>query len=175
LQAEITAREAQDPLTGVLNRRHIDKRLKALIQSKTPAVLVLVDVDRLNRINEDQGFAAGDATIHALADILKARLPNAACAVGRYESDSFLLLLPGVELDHARECITICHETFVGNPVIQQGMTLQAGFSAGLVDFPADAQSESELIQCLDLTMFLTRHEGGNRILSYDDARKNIF
>lgn len=175
LQAEIAAREAQDPLTGVLNRRFIDKRLKALLQTGTPTTLMMVDVDLLKRINENHGFSAGDVVIQALATHLKNSLPSPGCSLGRYESDAFLLLLPDIALERSREWITQCHQTFVSQPVMHEGTPLSASFSAGLAFYPKDGASESELIQCLDLTLFLARHEGGNRILAYDDARNSMF
>lgn len=109
-----------------------------------------------------------------LAQAIKNDLPNEACKVGRYESDAFLILLPGVESAAARECLLRCHERFVLQPVMHEHLPLRAGFSAGIVEYPRDGLSEDELIQCLDLTIFLTRYEGGNRILSYSDVRNSF-
>jgi len=62
-----------DPLTGVLNRRGLEKRVQPLL--KTPAhdmlFVIFVDLDGLKRINDTYGHAAGDEAIQVVADILR--------------------------------------------------------------------------------------------------------
>lgn len=174
LQAEIIARDAQDPLTGVLNRKYLEKRLRAALRDYQSVVLALIDVDRLKRINETHGFGAGDAVIQALAKLIREKIP-ANASVGRYESDEFLVILPVVPIDQAREWIESWRPEFVANPIISEGVPCEASFSAGIVVFPKHGQTEHDLVQCLDLSLFIAKHDGGDRVVTYEQAKNDMF
>ena len=62
-----------DPMTGVLNRRGLEKRAESLLSTGTQVMLfvIFVDLDGLKRINDSYGHAEGDQAIQVAADILK--------------------------------------------------------------------------------------------------------
>lgn len=62
-----------DPLTGVLNRRGLEKRAKSLLSSDAQGMffVIYVDLDGLKHINDTFGHAAGDEAIQVVADILR--------------------------------------------------------------------------------------------------------
>ncbi len=62
-----------DPLTGVLNRRGLEKRAKSLLCGGAQGMLfvIFVDLDGLKRINDTYGHAAGDEAIQVVANILR--------------------------------------------------------------------------------------------------------
>ncbi len=91
-----------DPLTGLLNRRALDRDLVEAIATARRAghrlMVVMIDVDGLKDINDRIGHRAGDDTLRDLATRL-----TAACRAGdhayRIGGDEFVLVLPdlGVE------------------------------------------------------------------------------
>lgn len=174
LQAEINARDAQDPLTGVLNRQYLEKQLRLALREHQSVVLALIDIDHLKRVNEEHGFGAGDVVIQSLARLIREKIP-ANASVGRYEFDEFLVILPGVPLAQAHEWVDGWRAEFAARPVIWENIRLEAGFSAGLVVYPQHGEAEQELIQCLDLSLFIAKHDGGNRIVTYEQAKNDVF
>jgi len=174
LQAEITARDALDPLTGVLNRKHLEKRLSAALHEKQSFSLALIDVDHLKHINEADGFDAGDLVIQTLARLILDNIP-ANASVGRYESDEFLVILPVVPMDQAQAWIDSWRAEFSAQPLRPDNKQVEASFSAGIAVFPQHGESEHELIQCLDLSLFIAKHDGGNRIVTYEQAKNDVF
>jgi diguanylate cyclase (GGDEF)-like protein len=62
-----------DPLTGVLNRRGLEKRSKSLLSADAQGMLfvIFVDLDGLKHINDTYGHVAGDEAIQVVADILR--------------------------------------------------------------------------------------------------------
>lgn len=62
-----------DPLTGVLNRRGLEKRVESLLSADTQGMLFVIfaDLDGLKHINDTYGHAAGDEAILVVADILR--------------------------------------------------------------------------------------------------------
>jgi len=62
-----------DPMTGVLNRRGLEKRAESLLGADPQGMLfvIFVDLDGLKRINDAYGHTEGDYAIQVTADILK--------------------------------------------------------------------------------------------------------
>ncbi len=67
LQRRLVDQAIVDPLTGVFNRRHMERCLGDAIErqrrSSAPASLLLVDVDHFKRINDQFGHAKGDSAM----------------------------------------------------------------------------------------------------------------
>jgi len=86
-----------DELTQVLNRQAITiDVVEAIAQSErynNALALALVDVDHLQKINDEQGRDAGDEVLKAVANALTdaLRLPD---RIGRYAGEEFLVVLP---------------------------------------------------------------------------------
>jgi diguanylate cyclase (GGDEF)-like protein len=174
LQAEILARDAQDPLTGVLNRKHLEKRLHTALHEKQSFTLALIDVDHLKRINEEQGFGAGDSVIQTLAKLIREHIP-ANASVGRYESDEFLVILPLVLIDQAQVWVESWRAEFAAQPIYTVNQQVDVSFSAGIAVFPDHGETDEALIQCLNLSLFIAKHDGGDRIVTYEQAKNDVF
>ncbi|TKB24765.1 EAL domain-containing protein [Desulfopila sp. IMCC35006] len=73
--AERLRRKAySDQLTGLGNRRHMTVQVETRLEAVKGAVhgaLLMLQVDNLQKVNELGGFAAGDALLKKIADILK--------------------------------------------------------------------------------------------------------
>ena len=71
--AGVDAERVVDPISGLPGPASLHSRLESLIAQQMPFVLVLADIDELERINRDLGHDAGDESIRALASALRAR------------------------------------------------------------------------------------------------------
>jgi diguanylate cyclase (GGDEF)-like protein len=89
-QAEIEA--ATDALTGLANRRQLERTIQAWIEEDRHFSIVLVDLDRFKQVNDMHGHLAGDDVLRTFAARLKGRLTEADIA-GRWGGDEFLVLL----------------------------------------------------------------------------------
>ena len=98
---EIEEQSMRDPLTSVANRRAFDMRLLAEIENseKTGAhlCLVLVDIDRFKRVNDEFGHLIGDAVLKVLASLLSQHTKGRDM-VARYGGEEFAIILPQTPL-----------------------------------------------------------------------------
>ena len=83
-----------DDLTGVGNRRRLDRdlALEATSNETTPVAVIMVDVDHFKRINDDHGHDAGDQALRGVAAVLR-REVRAGDVVYRYGGEEFCVLL----------------------------------------------------------------------------------
>ena len=87
----------RDALTGLYNRRHVDRRLAAEYNSWTrhrdPFAVLLFDIDHFKRINDTYGHPTGDAVLRRIAATVSPQLRNSDI-LGRYGGEEFIVILP---------------------------------------------------------------------------------
>jgi diguanylate cyclase len=91
-----------DPLTGVLNRKGFDQKLRAMLSSEPPSgtshVLVMLDIDHFKRVNDTHGHLIGDRVIQGLGEILRTTVKAPQGLAARYGGEEFAILFPQVRL-----------------------------------------------------------------------------
>lgn len=99
---ELQSLSRTDELTGLSNRRHVDEHLEMMAamarRQRSLFSLLLIDVDRTRRINDEHGEKAGDLVLAELARRIVAALRTEDVA-GRWHGEEFVVLLPHTELD----------------------------------------------------------------------------
>lgn len=177
LQSRIDDLNARDALTGVLNREHIDEALEQILlesgERGESALVALFDIDQLKKVNEAHGYGAGDALLKALAGLLGETMP-ANAKVGRHDDDRFLVVMPTIPLAEGQRLAEQVRRKFASLQAGYQGSLVSATLSAGLAAFPEHGKRSDELRQCLDLVMFLARHDGYDRVLAYGQTHHEI-
>ena len=86
-----------DPLTGVFNRRYMDRSLSDAIErlrrNSTPTSLLLMDVDGFKSINDQFGHAKGDSVLKEIVSLI-AKRSRKLDLLFRIGGEEFMLLLP---------------------------------------------------------------------------------
>ncbi len=89
-----------DPLTGLYNRRHMDKKIREEVHRAArqdyPVFLMLADVDNFKSYNDDFGHQKGDQLLIRVAEILKNCTRTDVDLVFRHGGDEFAILTPQV-------------------------------------------------------------------------------
>lgn len=104
LRDELRDQANKDALTGLFNRRYLDRQLALEVEQAvtqgTDLSLVLFDVDYFRDINSRFGYAGGDQVLRGIGQLVTAGLePNVlAC---RFGGEEFCVILPGYDLEKA--------------------------------------------------------------------------
>jgi diguanylate cyclase (GGDEF)-like protein len=89
-----------DPLTGVFNRRHMERCLSDAIErlrrNAVPTSLLLIDVDRFKSINDQFGHATGDEVLRSIVSLIQKRARKLDLLF-RIGGEEFMLLLPDTQ------------------------------------------------------------------------------
>jgi len=152
----------RDPLSGVLNRRGIEGRLKQELErserGRQRLSLALVDIDHFKKINDTQGHAAGDAAIREVASAM-ARQLRTSDALGRYGGDEFLVVLP---MTMASEAVVVAERLNEAvNGLESQGLNLGLTLSLGITEASPDDDAISLLARA-DEALYQAKSAGRN-------------
>lgn len=97
LVRQLHSRLDTDPLTGLISRAGLERRLAeawaASLRHETPLTLAFIDIDDFKTINDTGGHALGDRAIQAVGQALRQQARETD-AVGRWGGDEFLILMP---------------------------------------------------------------------------------
>jgi len=98
--AAATRSAEEDALTGMGNRRLLERFLREEAGRHIELACVIADVDSFKEINDRYGHDVGDAVLRQIGQILSSKTRNGQLAI-RYGGDEFVVALPGVGLSAA--------------------------------------------------------------------------
>ena len=165
---------ARDRLTGLFNRGHFDRALRAALErvgrDGQPLSLAILDVDHFKRINDVHGHAVGDRALREVADRL-ARSMRRTDLVARYGGEEFVILLAGTPPDAALFRIDSLRRDIAAAPLaLEGGRRLAIDLSAGIAGLPDDAVTTPEaLLDCADARLLAAKRAGRGRCLAADE------
>jgi diguanylate cyclase (GGDEF)-like protein len=160
-----------DPVTGLPNRRDLERRLREEIdradRTSEPLGCLMIDVDRFKVVNDEFGHSAGDAVLGEVATALQASL-RSFDVVARFGGDEFVLLLPGAALEGARQVgEALCDVISTLAIPIGTEHTIRLSISVGAVSHdPGSSEDAHALLDRADAALLAAKRTGRNRVVA---------
>jgi diguanylate cyclase (GGDEF)-like protein len=159
-----------DPLTGCLNRRAFETRLRTeLRQAKRRAntlAVLAIDLDHFKTINDTHGHPFGDLVLTGLANIMKETARDTD-AVARLGGDEFVVVLPDTgwegALTFAERIRRRVDETTFSSPRASMRITISVGVALARGTDPISATA---LMQEADQSLYKAKSGGRNRVFA---------
>jgi len=172
LRSELRRLAVTDHLTGLLNRRDVERRLALELKRATryarPVSLLMIDVDDLKEVNDEFGHAAGDGVLCALALMMKESIRSSEIA-GRLGGDEFAIVLPETDArqgaalaDRLIEGVAAALRCWPGLPDCD-AVVGTVGISVGVADSGNGHLSVKELMGYADAALYEAKRLGKNR------------
>ena len=156
---------ATDPLTGVLNRRALDRLLgREIERCDTHGALVSVlalDLDHFKVINDSYGHAVGDAALQAFTERVRGQLRQSD-HLARLGGEEFIVLLPGASLEKAVEIAERLRSAVAETPLIEAprvAVTVSIGAAARL-----SGETGTGLLARADAAAYAAKRAGRDRV-----------
>lgn len=166
----------RDPLTGVWNRRHLERLLPAMLgehdASGIPLSIAIVDLDRFKTVNDERDHQIGDAALCRIADLLAAETSEPAFTV-RLGGDEFLLVLPGRDEPAAYEVAERARHAVADDDWDGVTQGLSVTISVGVAT-SGSATTHSELLRIADENMYRAKRSGRNTVAGSARRRPRI-
>jgi diguanylate cyclase (GGDEF)-like protein len=166
LRDRARAEAFRDPLTGVVNRRALERYFRPTSSERRESDsvgVVLIDLDHFKQVNTRHGHAGGDRALtlvaHALCEVVRD-----GDLVARIGGDEFVIIAAGVD---ARTLVTIGQRAVqsiaaAGENAELDGVAL--GASAGAALCPENGHTLEQLLIAADAALSAAKAEGKGRM-----------
>jgi diguanylate cyclase (GGDEF)-like protein len=158
-----------DALTGVANQRTSAEAMKRLLDMgerfEEPVAMAMVDVDRLQSVNDRFGYASGDEVLGRLGRLLLRAFPGDD-AVGRWAGQEFFVCMFGMTRgDGVQRLAEALEELRRDRFPDYEGGSFGVSFSAGVAQFPDDGADLRALYRGADGAVRRAKEAGGDRVV----------
>lgn len=147
-----------DGLTGLINRRSAERRLRELVKGSHLFSVVLADLDRFKQLNDTHGHEAGDRALRLFAQTVRKTLRDND-VVARWGGEEFLIVLPELDRFQAVKVLDrVRHDLAVAHP----GETARFTASFGVAD-SSQSTSIDALVKIADSGLYAAKQGGRDR------------
>ncbi len=159
-----------DPMTGLLNRRGLQRILSGQIQRasrEADLLALLLDLDDFKQINDTLGHAVGDVVLTEITLRMKRSL-RATDFAARIGGDEFVLLLPDTRMAEGIRVAEKVRLAISGSPVLlSSDKPVKVTASLGLVAVAPSTSSIDELLVATHDALAKSKQAGKNQV-SYE-------
>lgn len=160
-----------DALTGLNNRRYLDKHLKLLFDRAAargrPLSVCITDIDRFKAVNDTYGHDAGDEVLREFAARIRSTVRGADLAC-RFGGEEFVVVMPDTSPETAAAVAERLRYAVENQPFVvrQSGASLNITASLGIACSVHGATSAEELVRQADRALYEAKHGGRNRVVA---------
>ncbi len=164
-----------DPLTGLLNRRGMQREVLRAWQFaeryRQPVGVVSIDIDHFKSVNDSFGHPVGDAVLREVATLLSGAI-RVTDLLGRFGGDELVLFLPhtgpedtrllGDRLRNLLRNHTFCEKV--------ADVNITASFGIASCEPAGKRLSHSDFMRRADQALYMAKARGRDRIVEWDNA-----
>jgi len=165
-----------DALTGVYNRRYIDRRLlEEIARAKRQHYCIscmYIDIDHFKLVNDTHGHQGGDEVLREVAVRIRHELRRSD-ALGRFGGEEFVVLLIDANLDSATFVAERIRASIAGMPFdLPSSAQTHVSVSIGVASLPAHASElpietvAQQLVAHADQALYQAKANGRNQVVS---------
>lgn len=155
--AAAEAAASTDALTGLSNRRELERQLEVRIQAMRPFCALLFDVDEFKSINDRFGHQSGDEVLRRFATILNEQV-RPGDVVARWGGDEFFVILDCHLKDALRRCQQISEKLTrrYDLPAFGKRLSVPVRASSGVVEYTC-GETAADLFRRVDQAMYAAK------------------
>ncbi|MBO9532956.1 MAG: GGDEF domain-containing protein [Solirubrobacteraceae bacterium] len=151
--AQLAAMVDRDALTGLGNRRMLDRTLAESMSGHDESFAVLaLDLDGFKLVNDTRGHDAGDALLQRIAEALLRACPDDI--VVRQGGDEFCVVLRATDEDAARRSAARVRAALAG---LDRELGLPVRTGIGVAVFPDDGATADALLERADARLLIDK------------------
>lgn len=169
--AELERAAYTDKLTGLPNRRSFDgafpDQVEIARRRNQPLVLIMLDIDRFKRVNDENGHEWGDRVLAHLGKLLAAH-KRKGDTVFRIGGEEFAILAPHTQVAQGRATAERLRLVIESSPLASDNRQTAITVSFGVAALRCEDDGPS-LVNRADEALYLAKRTGRNRVCTEDD------
>jgi diguanylate cyclase (GGDEF)-like protein/PAS domain S-box-containing protein len=173
LAREMSHQATHDVLTGLVNRREFEHRLRRVLETarkeQVEHALCYLDLDQFKVINDTCGHAAGDELLRQLGHLLQQQVRERD-TLARLGGDEFGALLEHCSLQQARRVADALRQAVEAFRFVWEDKGFRVGVSIGLVPITEASESLTAVLRAADSACYAAKEMGRNRIHLYHEG-----
>lgn len=170
-QRKIEHQANNDFLTGLFNRmcceRDLDFIIREAKEANAKGAVIYLDLDDFKHINDGLGHQYGDILLKDISTSLQ-RIHGVENNCYRMGGDEFVIIVPHTSYERFEEIIEEIRVVF-NKPWFLKGADYYCTSSVGVVTFPDEGDSVTDLIRKADIAMYNAKKSGKNKLARYSD------
>ncbi len=157
----------RDPLTGAGNRRHLDSKLKEVVnvhrRTGVTASIVILDLDHFKKVNDIHGHRVGDQILVRVTEIVNLRI-RVTDSLYRIGGEEFVVVLEGQDLERAGHLAEQLRTLVQANELVpDQAVTI----SLGVAELRS-TDTENDWMHRADEALYRAKRAGRNATMLAD-------
>ncbi len=157
----------RDELTGLPNRRYFerifDTAYRAAVASGDDLAVMMIDVDRFKRFNDQHGHIAGDRALRQVATELEKQFAASGSTLARYGGEEFVAVVEHCSEEGALELADRARRSVEQRPVVLDvAGRVPVTVSIGIALRKSDGLSPDALIDRADQALYAAKRAGRN-------------
>ncbi len=169
LSAKVEHQALHDPLTGLINRYEMQRKLEQLLENikKEPSenTFCYFDLDRFKVVNDTCGHVAGDALLRRVAEHLQPFIKKSD-PFARMGGDEFAIIISNSSSDDSRKVAESLHQAVQKFHFEWSGKVFDINMSMALVPITED-KTVNDILGTADVALSAAKDSGRNRIHEY--------
>ena len=172
LLAQVASR---DGLTGLLNRAAFDAEMRRVwdqsVRECSSVTVIMLDLDHFKAFNDRYGHQAGDATLRAVAGVLRQIARRPLDIVARYGGEELVVILPGSDQAHAENTARALVQAVAALGIPHDASPTRGCVTASVGSATVEAvrePSHETAIRLADRAMYLAKEQGRDRHVVLD-------
>jgi diguanylate cyclase (GGDEF)-like protein/PAS domain S-box-containing protein len=175
LQRALAYQATHDALTGLINRREFENRLKeALLAARENTalhhVLLYLDLDQFKVVNDTCGHQAGDRLLKQLTSVVQTRI-RTSDVLARLGGDEFGVLLSDCTLETAHRIAENLRQAIRDFRFVWEDRVMNVGVSIGLAEVDGRVDTVDAVMSAADVACYSAKDSGRNRVQTYQQGR----
>lgn len=170
---KLSYQENHDSLTGLINRREFERRLRRMLDSAMAEnlehAMCFLDLDQFKVINDTCGHVAGDELLRQVSRFLNRKM-NPSSTLARLGGDEFGILIENCSLRQAKRIANGLKKSLRKFKFVWDDKSFNVRVSIGLVPVNASSHNTASLLSKADEACFVAKDKGRNRIQIYDET-----
>lgn len=166
--SELNNEAERDFLTGVGNRRALERHLKTYVTNADQGVqssILLMDIDHFKKVNDQFGHAVGDAVLVRMCELIRSRT-RTSDRIFRFGGEEFIIVAHAANLQSAKGLAEDLRTLIAGAQIIDN---YPITVSIGVATIDEDSPPADWLARA-DKMLYLAKQSGRNTVRVADVA-----